>query len=102
LACKLGNAYGISWDAQMYLDSILNIVTKDRWIYYLGSVLSKERVILYKLTDDEIISRWIDIVDRYELSGLDAEFEKDIKEVLIASKNRDIRQLKNLVNRMLY
>ncbi len=102
LACKLGNSFGISWDAQGYLDSILNTVTKDRWIYYVGNVLLKERVILYKLTNDNIIERWMEIVKKYDLSELDAEFDKDIKDILNASKSGDKRYLKTLVNKIVY
>jgi len=101
LACKLGNIYGISWDAQQYLDEILKTVSKDRWIYYLGSVLQNDRVILYKLTIDNIIDRWIDVVEKYNLYELDAEFSKDIKDILQYSNSTNKRQLKMVVNRLL-
>lgn len=49
LACKLGNGYGISIDAQPYLDRLLDRITDERWRYYLGTDLPKDDVILYKL-----------------------------------------------------
>lgn len=101
LACKLGNAYGISWEAQKYLDEILKTVSKDRWIYYLNSVLPNDRVILYKLMIDEIVDRWIDIVTQYGLSELDGEFSKNVRDMLQYSNPQNKKQLKNLANKLL-
>lgn len=61
----------------------------------------KLRVILYKLTIDNIIDRWIDVVEKYNLYELDAEFSKDIKDILQYSNSTNKRQLKMVVNRLL-
>ena len=101
LACKLGNRYGISWDAQKYLDAILKTVSKDRWTYYLDNVLPNDDIVLYKLTENAMAERWIEIVAEYNLHRLDAELKKDVKDILQFSTQNNIRQLKVLANRML-
>lgn len=58
-------------------------------------------MILYKLTIDNIIDRWIDVVEKYNLYELDAEFSKDIKDILQYSNSTNKRQLKMVVNRLL-
>ena len=59
LAVKLGNRYGVSWDAQKYADQILNSLTEDRWAYYLTQQLPQDSVVLSKLANEECARRWI-------------------------------------------
>ena len=101
LACKLGNSYGISWDAQTYLDEILQTVSKDRWSYYLSSVLPYDRVILYKLCVDITADRWIELVEKYSLEKIDIEGEKELKDLISDSNPKQKIQLKRVVNRIL-
>lgn len=101
LACKLGNRYGISWDAQIYLDDILQTVSKDRWSYYLSSVLPYDRVILYKLCSDAIADRWIELVQNYNLENIDVENEKEIKDLLSYSNAKYKIRLKRIANKIL-
>ena len=101
LACKLGNSYGISWDAQTYLDEILQTVSKDRWSYYLSSVLPYDRVILYKLCVDITADRWIELVEKYSLEKIDIEGEKELKDLISYSNPKQKIQLKRVVNRIL-
>lgn len=101
LACKLGNSYGISWDAQTYLDEILQTVSKDRWSYYLSSVLPYDRVILYKLCVDITADRWIELVEKCSLEKIDIEGEKELKDLISYSNPKQKIQLKRVVNRIL-
>ena len=101
LACKLGNSYGISWDAQTYLDEILQTVSKDRWSYYLSSVLPYDRVILYKLCVDITADRWIELEKKYSLEKIDIEGEKELKDLISYSNPKQKIQLKRVVNRIL-
>lgn len=101
LACKLGNSYGISWDAQTYLDEILQTVSKDRWSYYLSSVLPYDRVILYKLWGDITADRWIELVEKYGLDKVDIEGDKELKDLILFSNPKQKIQLKRVVNRVL-
>lgn len=71
LACKLGNSYGYSWEAQQYLDVLLKRVSPDRWIYYLETVFPTDDTILYKLTLSlDLLKRFQSIVVSYELNKL--------------------------------
>ncbi len=101
LACKLGNNYGISWDAQTYLDEMLQTVSKDRWSYYLSSVLPYDRVILYKLCVDITVDRWIELVEKYSLKEIDIEGQKELKDLISFSNPKQKIQLKRVVNRIL-
>lgn len=101
LACKLGNSYGISWDAQTYLDEILQTVSKDRWSYYLNSVLPYDRVILYKLWGDITADRWIGLVEKYGLDKVEIEGDKELKDLILFSNPKQKIQLKRVVNRVL-
>ena len=101
LACKLGNSYGISWDAQVYLDEILQTVSKDRWSYYLSSVLPYDRVILYKLWGDITADRWIELVEKYGLDKVDIESDKELKDLISFSNPKQKLQLKRVVNKVL-
>lgn len=68
LACKLGNRYGVSGNAQQYLDKILDRVTPERWRYYLGNDIATDATILYKLCyQDGALERFKEIVDKYQL-----------------------------------
>lgn len=101
LACKLGNSYGISWDAQSYLDEILQTVSKDRWSYYLSNVFPYDRVVLYKLCVDITADRWIELVEKYSLHKIDIECDKEVKDLITFSNPKQKIQLKRCVNRVL-
>ena len=70
LACKLGNSYGIAWEAQGGLDTILDSLSNDRWEYYINSVLTNDKDILYKLTSIKPYEKWEEIVKKYSLLDL--------------------------------
>ncbi|MDE5896860.1 MAG: hypothetical protein K2H43_03490, partial [Clostridia bacterium] len=71
LACKLGNTYGISWDAQEYLDKLLDRVSPDRWRYYLANIFPTDEVVLYKLyVQSNALSRFIDVAVKYKLKDI--------------------------------
>lgn len=71
LACKLGNRYGVSWDAQQYLDALLDRVSTDRWVFYFDNSFSKDEVVLYKLiSSQDIMKRFVELVKKYRLNEL--------------------------------
>ncbi len=67
LSVKLGNFYGISFNAQEYADRLLEKLTNDRWEYFLNNCLSTDERILYKLTIDKIVEQWCTLVNDYDL-----------------------------------
>jgi hypothetical protein len=70
LSVRLGNTYGISWDAQRYANSILKRVSKERWLYFLNDCLKSDDRVLYKLLDDGPRARWIAVVQEFSLGPI--------------------------------
>lgn len=100
LACKLGNAYGQSRDAQAYLDEILNGISADRWEYYLNSVLQGDREILYKLQQDRPLKRWFQLIDQYKLEERNCSNPQIIK--MIKAAKEDNGQIVNRIAQKMY
>jgi hypothetical protein len=72
LLSKLGNQYGISREAQVYVDEILVSLTQERWQYYLNNVLPGDEDILIKFsTNGSPIKRWCELVKEYKLNELE-------------------------------
>jgi hypothetical protein len=106
LCVKLGNSFGISYDAQPYADSILKSTTKERWQYYLNDCLPSDDKILYKiLLNTNPLNRWIEMVNEYKLTDADIT-NKFVKNVLTYSlagnveKTRD--SIRNLITKLGY
>lgn len=59
LSVILGNRYGVSNAAQGNARQILSNVTHDRWVYYFKDCLEADERILYKLTLDYPVDRWL-------------------------------------------
>ncbi|EOW9530098.1 hypothetical protein ACO11K_003905 [Bacillus cytotoxicus] len=98
LLSKLGNNYGVSRDAQVYVDEILKGLTPERWQYYLNNVLPGDEDILIKLsTNGRPVMRWCELVKEYKLNELeykttiikkfiDASYKERSSEVVKAAK----------------
>lgn len=107
LACKLGNSYGHSWEAQQYLDILLKRVSLDRWAYYLETVFPKDDTILYKLiSSEELLNRFHEIVVSYGLCTIDfknSEIRKCIQNLSsdnLRSAKRDCETLYEKLSRV--
>jgi hypothetical protein len=88
LAVKLGNPYGICYEAQSTANSILNKVTPDRWLYYLDNCLRADDRILEKFAHDNPFARWTAVVAEYDLVTVVADAkDRDIKLLLQESKD---------------
>lgn len=88
LCIVLGNRYGVSWGAADEARSILNVITTDRWNYYLNNVLPGDVRILEKLSLDRPTSNWCTLTKQYDLFGLDVK-NKNVGLLLDASKKSD-------------
>ena len=87
LSVKLGNRYGISYDAQSPASSILEKVTEDRWLFYLDSCLRGDDRILEKLFDDGPFARWVDTANNYNFQGISSDMkDRDIKQLVLESR----------------
>jgi hypothetical protein len=83
LCVRLGNRYGISYDAQRYAVSILKRVSRERWLYFLTDCLKADDRVLYKLMEDNPAKRWMEVVREFSLAALAS---RDVT-------NRTVRQL---------
>lgn len=85
LLVKLGNSYGISWDAQYFADIILERLTREEWRAYLEHYLLNEKYIIPNITGEfintTILNRWKDIVKSYNLHEIPVN-NKVIKQLL--------------------
>lgn len=102
LACKLGNSFGISWDAQNYLDEMLKNVSNLRWEYFLDKILPNSTTILFKLSNsNDIVKRWIEIAKEYRFFEIDKISDLGVKDLLKYTKNDDIINVQNKAKVML-
>lgn len=87
LAVRLGNPYGICYEAQSYANSILRKVTPERWLFYLDSCLRTDERILEKLNDDRPFARWVALISEFGLLTIaDDAKDRDIKSLVQESK----------------
>jgi hypothetical protein len=70
LSVRLGNRYGVSWDAQKFANAILRRVSAERWTYFLNDCLKADDRILYKLLQDGPRARWVEVVQEFSLGVL--------------------------------
>jgi hypothetical protein len=72
LCVRLGNQFGISYDAQRYANSILKRVSKERWVYFLNDCLKTDDRVLYKLMQENPAARWTELVREFSLATVAA------------------------------
>src|ERR1700730_10610318 len=88
LCVKLGNAYGISYDAQSPANTILGKVDPDRWLFYIDRCLRADERILETLTYDKPFARWVALVKEYDLASVLGEAkDRDMKQLIQESKD---------------
>lgn len=89
LLVKLGNTYGVSWDAQHTADKLLDQLTVADWKKYLMTGLPQDDEILDCLTgpykDSSMILRWKEMAKKYKLNEIDVS-DKKIKMLLELDK----------------
>lgn len=102
LACKLGNSFGVSWDAQDYLDAMLNNVSDLRWEYFLNKILPNSTTILFKLSNSiDIVKRWVEIARKYNFFEIDKINDLEVKDLLKYTKNDDVINIQRKAKTML-
>lgn len=107
LSIKLGNCYGETWAAQAGADRILKGLSKDRWALYLSQFLSSDNRILEKLTETKPRTRWIQLIDSYDLKKDDlalANVAKDIglvRQLMSASESRNVAKIDEISRQLL-
>lgn len=82
LSVKLGNAWGVSHEAQESAGSLLKNITIDRWGYFFNECIQSNERILYKLSMDKPSLKWMHLIK-----------EELIEQLLPIIKDRDIVNL---------
>jgi hypothetical protein len=104
LACKIGNRYGRSDLAQSYLDKILENLIDGSWSYYINEVLPADEIILLKLNhNSKMLTKWIDLVQTYDLQGIstkDGNIAKLLKQSHENNVNGVITAAKGLLSKI--
>jgi len=88
LCIKLGNPYGICYGAQSFVNSLLNRVASDRWLFYIDNCLRADERILEKLAHDKPFARWVALIEEYGLTGI-VEDAKDRDMRLLIQESKD-------------
>ncbi len=89
LLVKLGNAYGVSWDAQDYADNILDSIHSEQWKGYFTLQFKSAEDVLWSIKcKDRRMERWFDIVETYNLDNLEIA-DPQINKLLQKSRERD-------------
>jgi len=103
LCVRLGNAYGICFDAQTHANSILKRVSQERWLFYLDSCLRAEERILEKLIIDKPFARWISLVGEFELGSIAEDVkDRDVRELVQESKDASkLTRARQILSRLL-
>lgn len=71
LYVKLGNSYGVSWEAEKIADRMLDAITKEEWIIYLERYFLEESDLLDSIErTNKVRSQWKQVIKRYELNKL--------------------------------
>ncbi len=103
LSVRLGNRYGISFEAQRYANSVLKRVSRDRWNYFLNDCLKADDRILYKLLEDGPRARWIEFVRDFSLHTLAVKEVADrwVKQLTVDSGTGRELSIKNLAVKLI-
>ena len=68
---KIGNSYGISWNAEPYADRLLSRITKEQWTTYLEVHMKSESDLIERIKSNPTIrTRWKKLVNDYKLKEL--------------------------------
>lgn len=92
LSVRLGNNWGICFDAQKYANLILKRVSSDRWLYFLNDCLKTDDRLLSKLLDDGPRKRWMDVVREFGLDDLSIDVsDASIRHLLTTDESKKTR-----------
>ena len=99
LICITGNKYGVSDGAQIYLKKILDNMTALKWLLYFKD-LPKNSDMMYQLgyVDDNVVSRWCDVVTNYQLNKLVIN-DSWTNQLVMASLNKNIVLIRTIAKK---
>lgn len=86
LYVKLGNAYGISWDAEVIADRLLSRLDEAEWSIYLNNYLKEEEVLCEQIYGGRKVPamyrKWKEVVKKYGLTDIRI-VDRNIKNMLL-------------------
>lgn len=93
LCIKLGNPYGISWEAQSPAETVLLNIKKDKWVYYFQECLPTDERILQKFNHRGSRERWFDLIkENHEIEEIIRDVKNPlIKQLLRASQKSSVK-----------
>jgi hypothetical protein len=100
LCVKLGNPWGIAWNAQTAANEVLQNISQERWLYYLDGCLERDLVILPKLTSGAPQKRWIEFVPTLKLDPARLKSRK-VRSLLSATNAGHVSKVTDLARQML-
>ena len=101
LCVKLGNTYGVSVAAQSYANEIIKKTTQDRWIYFFEECLQSNDRILYKLSQDNPLKRWVKLFSEDMVDKILPEIQtRDVINLLKFTKAKELEKIRKVANRM--
>jgi len=103
LSVKLGNQYGISYEAQRCANSILKRVSKERWTYFLNDCLKVDDRILYKLRQENPRARWMELVSEFSLGTLASReiTDRSVRQLIVESDAKRAKLVDNIVVKLI-
>lgn len=92
LAVRLGNFWGVAFDAQQWASKVLESLRPNQWEYYLNNCLPRDKTVLEKLSSEpKPVRNWIDLIQ----DRVSAKFEpkQEVKRLFEASVNRSVENV---------
>lgn len=100
---KLGNMYGVSSSAQIYVDKILSTIPQNRWEFYFNDAFIVDIDVLNKLKTNNniILDRWIQLVnsinERFPEIRIKEPDSKSLYDASLASNKSKISTISNKI-----
>ena len=71
LYVKLGNQYGVSWNAESTADRLLDRLTRSNWETYIDKYMHESSTLVEAIKDcSSIRNRWKNVIQKYKLNEL--------------------------------
>jgi len=96
LLVKIGNFYGVSWDAQGYADQVLDSLIPENWNYYFENAFAQDEYVLSAIENSrDQFKRWCQIIIDYDIET-NQKYNPLINKLITASIKKDYNTAENL------
>jgi len=100
LCVKLGNYYGVCWDAESIAGNMLAQISVERMKHYMEHYLSGDIRILRKLTEDKPCRQWLSLFSTHPFINIESNAAK-ISQIIKYSKQGSMIKINQCANEML-